>query len=103
MRLSRVYDDLGYPTDERIDTVSGESVYDRPMPVQRPPWECAVCGLESTAYPHWLDGHLMCKRCYRQSYGDAADAFSVRWASAIDPANYPDERPNYRDRRREER
>jgi len=97
--LSRVYDDLGYPTDERIDTISGESVYDLPMP--RPyRWECAVCGLESTDDPEWSWGRTLCERCSNQSHEDARAAFSAWWNRP--DSERPAERPNYSDRRSEE-
>ena len=62
--LSRVYDDLGYPTDERIDTISGEAVYDLPFqhPVER--YECELCGLQAHEAPHWYRGRRLCEQCH---------------------------------------
>ena len=64
MRLSRVYDEDGYPTDERIDDLSGESVYDLPFQHRIERYECELCGLEAHEAPHWYRGRRLCEQCH---------------------------------------
>ena len=62
MRLSRVYDDNGHPTDERIDTITGESEYDH-----HERWHCRGCGAVMYGMGWVVHGHAgFCMTCWEE-------------------------------------
>ena len=63
-RLSRIYDDDGYPTNVRVDDLTGEEVYDA---VEA--WKCRGCGSEMHGQGWLVGGKAVCLPCWHKAAG----------------------------------